>query len=152
MTAAEVKFSYEDYQKTIIYKPYCDPVKGSNTEGCFYQEPKKKNLATYQTVHPCNCVLWAQANGLPKPWGFGAAKNYPVNSLVPADTGFVVTYEGPYGHMARYVLDGEWLILEETNYPVCGYYKGRKLHINSPLIKGYINLTEIDFRGVSFLL
>lgn len=137
--AAEVKVSYEDYQKTIIQKPICDPVIGKHQaeEDCFYQVPKKPNLGSYTAIYRCNCVLWAQANGLPIS-GYGAAKNYPVNSLVPSASGFVVTYEGYYGHMAKYVLDGEWLILTEANYKSCQITSGRRLHISSPLIKGYL--------------
>lgn len=85
----------------------------------------------------CNCVRWSQANGL-KLSGYGAAKNYPVSSKFPAASGFVVTYESGWGHMAKYVLDGEWLVLSEANYVRCQVTSGRRLHISSPLVKGYI--------------
>ena len=87
--------------------------------------------------YACNCVLWAQANGL-QVSGYGAARNYPVFYKEPQAAGFVVTLEGPLGHMARYVRDGEWLIIDEANYIKCTVTYGRRLHISSPLIKGYL--------------
>lgn len=99
---------------------------------------KKKGLGSY-----CNCVLYAQSQGLGLS-GYGLAKNYPINSLTPGLSGWVVTYEsrpGPIvtGHIAKYILDNEELVLDEDNYKSCQVTKGRRLSIHSPLIKGYIN-------------
>lgn len=140
IAASEVRNSYEDYQKTVIDKPDCDPVKavGQSSEDCFYKESKKVFVASDTSEHKCNCVLWAQANGL-NITGYGAAENYPINSSVPSSSGFVITYEGTLGHMAKYILSGEYLILTEANFVSCQITTGRLLPITSKLIKGYIN-------------
>lgn len=85
----------------------------------------------------CSCVLWAQAQGMALK-GYGAARNYPVSSKTPEAAGFVVTYESGLGHMAAYRLEGEWLVMSEANYVRCTVTHGRRLRVDSPLIKGYI--------------
>jgi hypothetical protein len=122
--------SYQEYEKTVYHKPNQEVIEEA-------QRKYYASLVPKGTSYACNCVLWAQANGLPIS-GYGAAKNYPVTSNIPSISGFVVTYEGAYGHMARYVLDGEWLVLTEANYRRCRITTGRRLHISSPVIKGYI--------------
>lgn len=102
------------------------------------RKSQPQNLATGVGKYPCNCVLWAQANGLGIS-GYGAARNYPVNSKIPAATGFVVTYESSPGHIAKYTLVGEYLLLQEANYYRCQITTNRLLPVNSTLIKGYIN-------------
>lgn len=70
LAAAEISTSYEEYQETIIYKPACDPVKGINTEGCFYQAPKKTNLA--KDPYWNQCVYYAKTiTGVYGTWGNG---------------------------------------------------------------------------------
>lgn len=101
-------------------------------------EPKpvkpKPNL-----LFPCNCVLHAQAIGL-KLSGYKVAKNYPINSNVPNESGWVVTYESSAGHMGHYTLHGIYLLLDdEANYVACQITHNRLLPISSKLIKGYIN-------------
>lgn len=95
-----------------------------------------RNLSQKQIA--CSCVLYAQSVGL-KLSGYGNARNYPVNSKVPAESGFVVTYESGRGHMAHYVKIGLFLRLDESNYDTCRITYGRLLPINSKVIKGYIN-------------
>lgn len=121
-----------------LYKPACDAILHpmQDKEDCFYKAPVPKPIIK---KHACNCVLWAQANGLDIS-GYGAAKNYPVTSSPPEDVGFVVTYEGTLGHIAKYTRSGDYLILDEANYVECTITSGRKLPINSQLIKGYIPL------------
>lgn len=115
-----------------------------NTSGI----PNQEDWDSYQVAqaksqikrapYACNCVLWAQSQGLDVQ-GYGYAKNYPVNSQVPALYGFVVTYESYAGHVALYYLDGSDLVLDEANYVSCRITSGRRLPVGSPLIKGYIN-------------
>lgn len=95
----------------------------------------------------CSCVI-----GLNKRFGTnfktldGFARSIPTNSTVAAKSGFVVTYESrpgtKTGHIAYYVLDDdqknitiEW----ESNFIQCKVSSGRKIPVNSTLIKGYIN-------------
>lgn len=73
LAADEIRVSYEDYQKNIVYKPNCDPVKGVNTEGCFYQAPKKSNLA--KDPYWNQCVYYAKTiTGMYGTWGNGGWK------------------------------------------------------------------------------
>lgn len=69
----------------------------------------------------------------------GAARNWPVNSDSPADEGIVVFWNGRYGHVGYYWLDGDWLVLLESNYTKCTVTHGRRVHKNDWRIKGFDN-------------
>jgi hypothetical protein len=72
LAAAEIRNTYEDYQKTIKYKPDCDPNKGINTEGCFYQAPKPTIKKAYPCDYPRQCVCYVkQIVGVYGTWGDG---------------------------------------------------------------------------------
>jgi len=104
-----------------------------------YAAVKKTAIAVNtQSKTYCSCVIYAQSLGLGIS-GYGAARNYPINSLVPAQSGFVFTHESGYGHVAYYVLQGENLLLQEANYQRCRLTTGRLLPVNSGLIRGYVN-------------
>lgn len=88
----------------------------------------------------CSCVSWVN-------WKYGTnlktldgyARSIPTNSKEPAMAGFVITRESWAGHVGRYILDGDYLVLTESNYSKCRVTVGRRLSIFSPLIIGYIN-------------
>lgn len=73
--AAEIKISYAEYQKTIIYRPTCDPVlaKTQSKDDCFFKEPKKTYLATHSGLpYPTQCVAYAKTlTGVYGTWGNG---------------------------------------------------------------------------------
>lgn len=93
----------------------------------------------------CSCVTGLNAH-------FGTnfktldnfARSIPINSKIPADIGYVITYEsrpgGQTGHIAHYYLLGNEIVIDwEANYERCKVSSGRRLTVGSPLIKGYIN-------------
>jgi hypothetical protein len=86
--------------------------------------------------NPHNCVLYAQSRGLTLK-NYGAARNYPTNSDVPAIGGFVKTLESVSGHLA-YVsaVEGDTITIQESNYRA--YNTQRKLKQNDPRIVGFI--------------
>ena len=106
------------------------------------QALKKRSISYKTKGNACSCVAFAQSLGL-KLSGYGLAKNYPAPGKIPASSGFVATYESRpgtnTGHLAFYILNGEYLILTEANYVGCRITSGRRLPVNSPLIRGYIN-------------
>jgi len=149
---AQEKFNYvlpeydgNTIQENVIYKINIPTTEEEIEEARKYDAEQarlaalKLRYAAYKTTgNACNCILYAQEIGLDVS-GYGAAKNYPVNSQIPAATGFVVTYESFLGHAAKYTLQGENLVLQEANYYRCQITSTRILSIYSPLIKGYWN-------------
>jgi hypothetical protein len=93
----------------------------------------------------CNCVkALNQKFGTNFKTLDGFARSIPINSKVPAEIGFVITYESfpgtNTGHIAHYYKDYDEIVLDwEANYERCQFSSGRRLPINSPLIKGYNN-------------
>jgi len=86
----------------------------------------------------CSCVLYVKAKiGYTK--SVGAARNWPTNSNTPSKGAVIVTYESRSGHVGIVShFDDTYVYLEsEANYSRCKITYGRKLPLNSPLIKGY---------------
>lgn len=145
-TTASITSEY--YENKVIENTVGDPKKTAIEESYEVPKPIPKNKKTYtigsqsnskiQSGVACSCVIYAQSLGLGIK-GYGLAKNYPTNSKVPAASGFVVTYESKSGHIAYYVLQGNILLLQESNYKRCTITSGRVLSPNSKVIKGYIN-------------
>ena len=139
--AAEVKMvSYEEYQKTIIYKPTEDVIDEARKN--YEREHPKSKPVIKRTGVAGNCSCVAGINNYYKT-SFktldGYARSIPVSSKLPATTGFVITYESWMGHIAHYYLDGEFIVIDaEWNYIPCRFSSGRKLPISSPLIKGFL--------------
>lgn len=136
LSAAEIRNSYEDYQKTIINKPACDPITGAAPEGsCFYQAPKRAHQAPYNV---CSCVSYARwRSGINVP-PMGLAKYWPVNSDIPV-VGAVVVFGGSStGHAAVVVeILGTKMRLDEANYTRCRVTTDRWVDMNDPTILGY---------------
>lgn len=107
--------------------------------GDFVQQNEVKPQTFQQTsLNLCSCVLY-----LEQKYGFnigsiGQAKNWPINSQTPEVGEVVITSESNLGHVAKImdIREGN-LILDESNYSKCQHTTGRKLPIDSPLIKGY---------------
>ena len=86
----------------------------------------------------CSCVIFVKAQiGYTKP--VGLARNFPVNSHTPTSGAVIVTYESRAGHVGIVShFDANWVYLKaEANYSRCEITYGRKIAINSKLIKGY---------------
>lgn len=80
-------------------------------------EPPKPKVPPKSTY--CSCVVYAKAlTGYTAP--VGAARNWPVNSLVPHVGDVVVMNIGPYGHTAviTAVYDGK-IDIVEANFLSC---------------------------------
>ncbi len=90
-----------------------------------------------KNIERCNCVLYVKKLlGITQ--SLGVAKNIPVSTKEPFIGAIVITYESVWGHAA--IVDdvqGDNLILIESNFEHCKTTEGRKLSIYSPLIKGY---------------
>jgi hypothetical protein len=143
---AETENLYEQQDKAVYqntsgipaqsdYEAYLE--KESSAKRRSVGNNKSASLATYSGGY-CSCIKYAQSIGLGIS-GYGYARNYPVNSHTPAQSGFVLTRESVYGHIAYYVLQGGNLVLQEANYSKCRLTTGRILPVNSSLIRGYIN-------------
>lgn len=86
----------------------------------------------------CSCVSYAKyKTGFTK--SIGAARNWPINSNTPAKGAVIVTYESALGHVGVVShWDASYVYLEsEANYSRCKMTYGRKIPVNSKLIKGY---------------
>jgi len=84
----------------------------------------------------CSCIVFARG------FGYSFNKNaYQLqpNSDKPILKGLVLTREGPYGHVAViYQIDFDSLIIVESNYVKCKITY-RRIPLDYPLIRGYIN-------------
>lgn len=99
-----------------------------------YTQPYTGNGGVY-----CSCVTFLRASGISLPRTLnGTARTMPVRTTTPFIGAVVVTNEGVNGHVAHVdnIVDN-YLILNEANYVRCQQTKGRKLHIDSPVIIGY---------------
>lgn len=117
----------EDFHKEI--KP--TPTKPKSETKTTPKTPSKK-------TGQCSCVNYVKSKiGYTK--SVGAARNWPINSKVPTKGAVIVTFESKAGHVGivdHY--DSEYVYLEsEANYEKCTLTFGRKIKINSPVIKGY---------------
>lgn len=104
------------------------------------EEPKPPVKPTVKRVkgNYCSCVLYVKAKiGYTK--SVGAARNFPVNSHTPSVGAVIVTYESRVGHVGIVShWDDKYVYLEsEANYSRCKITYGRKIPLNSKLIKGY---------------
>lgn len=104
-------------------------------------EPIKKPIGKYQGGKRAQCVVYArEVTGIDSIKG--VAKNVPTNSDFPQIGGAVKTAEGSVGHIAVIIaIEGNDLVLAEANYrntATGNITSGRKLPLDSPLIKGYI--------------
>lgn len=90
----------------------------------------------------CSCVKFARAfSGIQV---FGDADTLSGNTNFPEVGAWVLTTESPMHHVAVITgIDGDELILTEANYVECKITQGRKLRIDSPLIKGYVTALSI---------
>ena len=93
----------------------------------------------------CSCVSFLRASGIVFPLTpDGTAKSlswHPEASDTPLSSGVVVLNESRWGHVAFFVLEGEWLVLNEANYQSCVQTKGRRIHIDDPRILAYLSNT-----------
>lgn len=108
---------------------------------------KKAHIGSYQGIK-CSCVL-----GINAYYGTNfhttnvshTAISIPINSYVPAETGFAITYESKAGHIIHYYKLGDVIVVDaEWNYKHfvrgdCPMTSGRIISIGSSVIKGYIN-------------
>jgi len=88
----------------------------------------------------CSCISFLRASGINVPRTLnGRANTLPVTHSIPSVGDIVVTYESAWGHAAHVdAIVDNFLILSEANYTPCKSTKGRKLHVDSPVIKGYL--------------
>lgn len=94
--------------------------------------------ATYSTA--CSCVNFVRAHSRARVGSVGYARNWPVNSRTPKVGGVVVTRESRAGHVALITHVGNgYIVVKEANYRPCAITSGRKIPINSSLIKGFYN-------------
>lgn len=106
------------------------------------QKPIHKPLGKYyKGGKRLQCVVYArQTTGIDTIKGL--ARNVPTNSKVPQVGGAVKTAESRAGHIAVVIgIEGSDLILAEANYYNTkngNITSGRRLPMNSPLIRGYI--------------
>lgn len=98
--------------------------------------PKSKRSKT--SGQYCSCVLYVKAKiGYTK--SVGAARNFPINSSIPVKGAVIVTFESRVGHVGIVShSDDTYVYLEsEANYSRCKVTYGRKIALNSSVIKGY---------------
>lgn len=91
------------------------------------------------TFNPCNCWSYVKyKRGGEMPLGYGAAKNYPINSQIPIVGAIIITYESNAGHMGivSAITDNK-VVIDDYNYEHCAHTV-RELPIDSSIIKGYI--------------
>lgn len=105
-------------------------------------QAKARNTKTVGTVstgyNPCSCVSYAKfKTGFTQ--SIGKARNWPTNSDTPSRGAVIVTYESSAGHVGIVShWDDTYVYLEsEANYSRCKMTYGRKIAINSSIIKGY---------------
>lgn len=103
-------------------------------------QAKARNTKAVRKVSTgyCSCVLYVKAKiGYTKSVGF--ARNWPTNSRTPSKGAVIVTYESRSGHVGIVShFDDTYVYLEsEANYSRCKLTYGRKIAINSSIIKGY---------------
>lgn len=100
--------------------------------------PAQTRRAIPNGYNPCSCVSWAKyKTGFSQ--SIGAAHNWPVNSDQPAEGAVIITYESGLGHVGIVShWDDTYVYLgSEANFTRCRISYGRKLPINSKVIKGY---------------
>ncbi|HEX9503635.1 MAG TPA: hypothetical protein VF974_04925 [Patescibacteria group bacterium] len=139
LRAAEIRNSYQDYEKTIINKPNCDPIKGSNAEGCFYTEAKRARQTKSNSEYNCSCVEYVRFRSGINVGPIGVARNHPVNSVVPVSGGLVVFRWKNLGHMG-YVTwtDGVNFLYDEGNADGhCAIHLGTTGHVGQTNIIGF---------------
>ena len=84
-----------------------------------------------------NCVSFAQTKGFNQT-GFQYAKYISTTENEPRVGGFLVTYEGYYGHVVWIrQIKAETLIIEESNY-ISGWVTSREIPRDYNQIKGYL--------------
>lgn len=141
-TQAKAKTEPLVFDRTINTIPY-GPFRPSN-----YTPPKptpQVKVRNTQAVgkvptgySSCSCVSYAKyKTGFTQ--SIGNARNWPTNSDQPSIGAVIVTYESARGHVGIVShWDASYVYLEsEANYASCRMTYGRKIPINSPLIKGY---------------
>lgn len=128
-------FSTTAHEKAYYVSPLTESVAYNNYNLPSPTEPLPK------VVGQCSCV--AGVNAYYKT-NFktldGYARSIPTSSNLPSTTGFVITRDSWMGHISHYYLDGDFIVIDaEWNYVHCSFSTGRKIPVDSPLIKGYIN-------------
>ena len=84
-----------------------------------------------------NCVSFAQTKGFNQT-GFQYAKYISTTENEPRVGGFLVTYEGYYGHVVWIrQIKAETLVIEESNY-ISGWVTSREIPRDYNQIKGYL--------------
>lgn len=94
----------------------------------------------------CSCVSYLKKkfNIIGSTSSTGLAKDIPITTKTPFVGAIVITYESASGHAALVTaLEGSTIVLEENNYESCRTTYDRKLSIHSPLIKGYVDISNM---------
>jgi len=83
------------------------------------------------------CVAYAKSRGLVIS---GNAKNIIPNVEYPVVGGGVLLRSGYYGHIAVVErIDGESILISESNWEGCGIISQRTIMLNDPDIRGYVS-------------
>jgi len=120
-------------EREIIQKTY-QPIKYK-----YFVIPNVKQ--EYTLSERSSCVSYFKSKfGITKSLSpTGLAKDIPIDTKTPAIGLGMVSYESDLGHISIVTnIEDGMLVLEESNYLKGQVTFGRKLPIDSPLIKGYI--------------